>query len=153
MHVCMCVCHACMRGPCTVYSTVCVMCVTWALPACRERRCTLDSTNRTARWEVSVSTSYLYLVHPLTLCVCQTVGPYCEYKESGASISARENCRSFDQYLDSLLEQPCRSDDPPGVFTWTPDDSTPDTVYYQVMVTMTTFMSVLACLSCHLQSD
>ena len=71
-----------------------------------------------------------------------TVGPYCEYKESGESVSARENCRSFDQYLGSLLKQPCRSDDPPGVFTWTPDDTTPDTVYYQVMVAMTMDVSL-----------
>ncbi|XP_064398586.1 protein Skeletor, isoforms B/C-like [Halichondria panicea] len=59
------------------------------------------------------------------------IGPYCEYKDSGASMIALDNCGSFQDYLGGLNKEACRTDDPPGVFTWTPDESTPDLVYYQ----------------------
>ena len=45
---------------------------------------------------------------------------------------ALDNCGSFQDYLGGLNKEACRTDDPPGVFTWTPDESTPDLVYYQV---------------------
>ena len=37
---------------------------------------------------------------------------------------------SFDQYTETLTLE-C-DDGQPGTFTWTPDENTPDTVYYQV---------------------
>ncbi len=61
-----------------------------------------------------------------------SVGPYCEIKESGGAINALENCGSFNEYLAGLNKEACKSGDSPGVFSWTPDETTPDIVYYQV---------------------
>ena len=45
-------------------------------------------------------------------------------------MAAREGCMDRDTYED-LLEVNCDSGNP-ATLTWTPDDSTPDLVYYQV---------------------
>ena len=66
-----------------------------------------------------------------------SVGPYCQYMETPAARTALNDCGSFQEYLAGLSRESCATmsiDDinrEPG-FTWTPDDTTPNTVYYQV---------------------
>lgn len=50
--------------------------------------------------------------------------------ETEESISAYSSCESVTDYQESL-ETNCDDGDS-GVITWTPDDDTPDVVYYQV---------------------
>ena len=53
----------------------------------------------------------------------------------------RERCGSLSSYL-SLLGSPVCSAGEPGVITWTPDEETPDVVYYQVRESWTTVRGV-----------
>ncbi len=50
--------------------------------------------------------------------------------EPEAASDIRTSCGSLDDY-ENALTTTCVSGSP-GVFKWTPDDSTPDVVYYQV---------------------
>jgi len=59
---------------------------------------------------------------------CYTVGRYCEYMNVAGDRS--NEFTSFEQYMGTLTLE-C-DDGQPGTFTWTPDENTPDTVYYQV---------------------
>ena len=61
-----------------------------------------------------------------------SVGPLCEKSETGASESIRQRCESYDDYINSLTSA-CQTGEP-GKLIWTPDDSTPDLVYYQVSI-------------------
>ena len=70
--------------------------------------------------------------------VCVTVGPLCEY---GSNVNAEDianNCTSLLCHYESALTPPdCSvtiSTNGNNSFTWTPDESTPDVVYYQVCV-------------------
>ena len=61
------------------------------------------------------------------------VGRYCEYTESINASRIRERCDSLDDYLAAVTSGGEQCDAGiPGVLTWTPDDNTPDIVYYQV---------------------
>ena len=61
-----------------------------------------------------------------------SVGRYCEYQESLVSEGLRDNCGAFGDYF-SALNLSCSTGES-GVVIWTPDKTTPDTVYYQVCV-------------------
>ena len=66
---------------------------------------------------------------PLHLCdFIFLVGRYCEYENINVDRSIEFD--TFDAYLPTLVLE-C-DDGEPGMFTWTPDENTPDTVYYQV---------------------
>ena len=56
------------------------------------------------------------------------VGRYCEYQNIDTDRSAEFD--TFGEYV-TTLELVCE-DGTAGTFTWTPDENTPDTVYYQV---------------------
>ena len=58
------------------------------------------------------------------------VGALCEFSETGASETIRQTCGSYTDYIASL-NRTCRSGQP-GRLVWTPNDATPDLVYYQV---------------------
>ncbi len=62
------------------------------------------------------------------------MGHYCLSEETEAARNAREeSCSSLEDYLENLdAGNPTCDPGQPGIFTWTPDDSTPDEVYYQV---------------------
>ena len=57
----------------------------------------------------------------------------CELRETVGARNIRERCESLTGYLDQLSLPECAEGEP-GVITWTPDDSTPDLVYYQVKI-------------------
>ncbi len=56
------------------------------------------------------------------------MGRYCEYQNKDSDRSNEFD--TFDQYVNTL-ELVCL-EGTAGSFTWTPDETTPDTVYYQV---------------------
>ena len=58
------------------------------------------------------------------------VGPLCEMSETEESESIRQRCEPYDAYISSL-NSTCQPGQP-GELIWTPDDNTPDLVYYQV---------------------
>ena len=57
-------------------------------------------------------------------------GPYCEYVATSSS-KLPEEYTTFDAYF-ATLELTCVDEGEASVFTWTPDASTPDDLYYQV---------------------
>ena len=59
-------------------------------------------------------------------------GRLCEMTETNAAITIREQCGNVSSYQ-SALATTC-DEGSSGVFTWTPQLTTPDTVYYQVSV-------------------
>ena len=66
-----------------------------------------------------------------------TVGPYCQYMETEAARTALNECGTFQEYLDGLSRENCPTTSIANIsreagFTWTPDETTPNTVYYQV---------------------
>ena len=67
------------------------------------------------------------------------VGRLCQTEETSAATTAREGCMEESQYF-SALTQPCCGSGEPGTLVWTPDNTVPDTVYYQV--TSATFCSL-----------
>ena len=77
--------------------------------------------------------------------VSSPVGALCEYSESGASENIRQTCGSYADYITSL-SRTCQPGQP-GRLVWTPDDTTPDLVYYQVcrmdFLTMYTYTHIL----------
>ena len=56
------------------------------------------------------------------------VGRYCEYKN--IDFDRSNEFASFEEYS-ATLRLECDEGEA-GTFTWTPDENTPDTVYYQV---------------------
>ena len=60
-------------------------------------------------------------------------GRLCEHVETEDSAAVAENCDSeLQDYLDTL-DVTCQSNESdPAILTWTPDENTPDIVYYQV---------------------
>ena len=60
-------------------------------------------------------------------------GRYCTHEETAGSASVAEDCDStLQNYLDTLSVS-CEGDESEAaVLTWTPDENTPDVVYYQV---------------------
>ena len=61
-----------------------------------------------------------------------TVGRYCEYQNANSDRSSEFT--SFEEYSATLRLECDRGQagGESGVYTWTPDKNTPDTVYYQV---------------------
>ncbi len=71
---------------------------------------------------------HLFFLHIIKTLV---TGRWCNYEETDESNRLRQECSTtLRNYTDSLS----LSCDPGrgGVLTWTPDDNTPDLVYYQV---------------------
>ena len=71
------------------------------------------------------------------------VGTFCEYKpDLETSFPTLHNCtKGFSDYFNTL-NYTCASDSPTaGVLQWTPDDSTPNIVYYQVSTMFTHYIN------------
>ena len=60
------------------------------------------------------------------------VGRLCELTEPPAALASRTSCQDLNNYLSLLEEKSGCSQGQPGTLTWTPDQNTPDIVYYQV---------------------
>ena len=59
-------------------------------------------------------------------------GRYCAHEETDESASVAENCDStLQEYLDTL-NVTCQDEGEAAILKWTPDENTPDVVYYQV---------------------
>ena len=60
-------------------------------------------------------------------------GRYCAHEETAESAAVAMNCDSnLQDYLDTLSVS-CQGDESEAaILTWTPDEDTPDVVYYQV---------------------
>ena len=61
------------------------------------------------------------------------VGRYCEYRVKDIDRSLEFD--TFEEYKEETLElvcDPSTTEGSPGMFQWTPDNDTPDTIYYQV---------------------
>ena len=71
------------------------------------------------------------LLLSLLLSFIPSVGPLCEYTENSGSEVIRQTCNTYDVYMSSL-NFTCQPGQP-GRLVWTPNDSTPDVVYYQVL--------------------
>ena len=86
------------------------------------------------------STKYIKLIdsstrpnRPLQYTNClflPIVGRYCEYRDRGTPKSP-EDYATFAKYAETL-QLWCDQGPSAGTFTWTPDQDTPDLVYYQV---------------------
>ena len=59
-------------------------------------------------------------------------GALCQYKETARSRELLRDCGSYDEYTSALVRE-CNSGQP-ATLVFTPDETTPDTVYYQVHV-------------------
>ena len=60
------------------------------------------------------------------------MGKQCQLLETAFSTYLRESCSDLDMYINSLEYSESCSTGTPGVLIWTPDNDTPDLVYYQV---------------------
>ena len=62
-----------------------------------------------------------------------SAGRYCSHEETAQSASVALECNStLQEYLDTLNVM-CEGDESEAaILTWTPDENTPDVVYYQV---------------------
>ena len=62
-----------------------------------------------------------------------SAGRLCEHIETDDSAAVAEDCDSeLQEYLDTL-DVTCQSNESEAaILTWTPDENTPDVVYYQV---------------------
>ncbi len=60
-----------------------------------------------------------------------TVGPYCEYRETLTSTDILNTCGPEQDYFSSIDRCNVSPDNIDG-FTWVPDETTPDLLYYQV---------------------
>ena len=66
------------------------------------------------------------------LCCTPAVGRLCELTETAASERSRQSCSEIRPYVATLLLNASCNSRQPGTLVWTPDESTPDVVYYQV---------------------
>ena len=75
-----------------------------------------------------------------------TAGRYCEHIETDESGAVATNCSSsLEDYLNTLTVS-CEGDESEAaILTWTPDDNTPDLVYYQVITHYHMIISDLCC--------
>ena len=74
----------------------------------------------------------LHVTHTnLLLSLILSVGPLCEYTENSGSEVIRQTCNTYDVYMSSL-NFTCQPGQP-GRLVWTPNDSTPDVMHYQVL--------------------
>ena len=65
--------------------------------------------------------------------IFNSAGRYCSHEETAGSESVALDCDStLQDYLDTLSVS-CEGDESDAaILTWTPDENTPDVVYYQV---------------------
>ncbi len=77
---------------------------------------------------VLLVTMFVPCVLLVTVFVPCAVGRFCYYGPNGTDQA--DNVESFSEYNKTLTLQ-CEEGEP-GVFTWTPDETTPNEVYYQV---------------------
>ena len=62
-----------------------------------------------------------------------SAGRHCEHEETDRSESVALNCGStLQDYLDTLSVTCVGDESDAAILTWTPDENTPDVVYYQV---------------------
>ena len=62
-----------------------------------------------------------------------TAGRYCSHVETASSGAVAEDCdRNLQDYLDTLTVNCEGEESEAAILTWTPDENTPDVVYYQV---------------------
>jgi len=60
------------------------------------------------------------------------VGPLCVLMETANSEIMRQSCGPLQPYVNSLVRSSSCNSGEPGQFLWSPDETTPDVVYYQV---------------------
>ena len=70
----------------------------------------------------------------LSIIIIYAVGEQCQLLETAFSTYLRESCSDLDMYINSLEYSESCSIGTPGVLIWTPDNDTPDLVYYQVKI-------------------
>ena len=68
----------------------------------------------------------------LSIIIIYSVGKQCQLLETTSSTYLRESCSDLDMYINSLEYSESCSTGTPGILIWTPDNDTPDLVYYQV---------------------
>ena len=100
--------------------------------------CTLGHVDITMSYKATVIIIICIIIFTLTL---RTVGTLCEYTETTLSTALRQSCDSYDSYIASL-EFTCLNGTH-GQLTWTPDETTPDLVYYQVRSKLVTSINSL----------
>lgn len=75
-----------------------------------------------------------YRIHSFVIIIdhnaSSSVGRYCEYQQSTEAAAILDSCGSQADYTAALAGF-CKTGSV-GVLEWTPDENTPDTVYYQV---------------------
>ena len=108
----------------------------------------LDFTKMAQKLVVSTGTnSYNYaLIIIIAYCVTDdpflpVVGRLCEFSETAESADVRERCGPLTRYME-LLSNRCVGGSP-GTLLWTPDETTPDVVYYQVMLLYTIIIIII----------
>ena len=79
---------------------------------------------------------HLYMYHEMKI---STAGRYCSHVETASSGAVAEDCdRNLQDYLDTLTMTCEGEENDAAILTWTPDENTPDVVYYQVSYKITT---------------
>ena len=90
----------------------------------------LDTNQPTAGMYV-----YAHVNNPYSCLLMLPAGRLCEHVETDSSAAVAEDCDSeLQQYLDTL-DVTCQGDESDAaILQWTPDDNTPNLVYYQVRI-------------------
>ena len=70
----------------------------------------------------------------LNVHVLHIVGRLCELRETAASEISRQGCNDLQTYISTLETTASCNSGEPGTLVWTPDENTPDIVYYQVLI-------------------
>ena len=68
----------------------------------------------------------------ILVCVLLAVGPLCVLMETANSEIVRQSCGPLQPYVNSLVPSSSCNSGEPSQFFWSPDETTPDVVYYQV---------------------
>ena len=83
---------------------------------------------------------WLYVVH--SYANFNLAGRYCSHEETAESESVALDCNStLRDYLDTLNVSCVGAESDAAILTWTPDENTPDIVYYQVRKMLMYYMS------------
>ena len=86
----------------------------------------LDTDRPTAGVCICININNLY-------CYVLSAGRLCEHIETEESAAVAEDCNSeLQEYLDTLNVTCEGNETSAAILTWTPDENTPDIVYYQV---------------------
>lgn len=94
-----------------------------------------DLTRMVLKQEVGYPLAYVFL-YSLYCFLFVLVGELCSYIETTMSATLRGSCADLNTYTNSLrLSGSCSNGTrKPGRLVWTPNENTPDIVYYQVHV-------------------